>query len=305
MLQSLCKKWQSYKFHNQCSTSQKNSSHTPIDSIWVLLKSHAFALSALENVQLCSSQESKPYIIEINRYFTIIGYRFWKKMITVFFFISHIHNYTEYNQQWNVFSAFDPSKCTHTLGAVDTHTQWTLFTHTHQEQWTLFTHTQTHLEQWRHTHTHTHTHTWSSGDRDTHTHTPGAVETHTHTHTKWTLFTHTHLEQWRHTHTHTHLEQWRHTHIHTQSGHCSLTHTRSSGHCSLTHTHKHTWSSGDTHTHTWSSGHCSPHVTFIQDSLVWNTLNYINIYYRTIISPINISIEINYLLSPQAIAVWV
>ncbi len=27
---------------------------------------------------------------------------------------------------------------------------------------------------------------------------------------------------------------------------------------------------------------------FIQDSLVWHTLNYINIYYRTIISPINI-----------------
>ncbi len=24
------------------------------------------------------------------------------------------HNYTEYNQQWNVFSAFNPSKCTHT-----------------------------------------------------------------------------------------------------------------------------------------------------------------------------------------------
>ncbi len=44
----------------------------------------------------------------------------------------HIHNYTEYNQQWNVFSAFNPSKWTHT-----------------------------HLEQW--THTHTHTHTWSSG----------------------------------------------------------------------------------------------------------------------------------------------
>jgi len=30
----------------------------------------------------------------------------------------HIHNYTEYNQQWNVFSEFNPSKCTHTLGAV-------------------------------------------------------------------------------------------------------------------------------------------------------------------------------------------
>ncbi len=29
-------------------------------------------------------------------------------------FICHIHNYTEYNLQWNVFSAFHPSKCTHT-----------------------------------------------------------------------------------------------------------------------------------------------------------------------------------------------
>ncbi len=27
-------------------------------------------------------------------------------------FICHIHNYTEYNE-WNVFSAFNPSKCTH------------------------------------------------------------------------------------------------------------------------------------------------------------------------------------------------
>ncbi len=31
----------------------------------------------------------------------------WKKE----FFICHMHNY---NQQWNVFSAFNPSKCTHT-----------------------------------------------------------------------------------------------------------------------------------------------------------------------------------------------
>ncbi len=29
-------------------------------------------------------------------------------------FICHIHNYTEYNQQWNVLSAFNQSKCTHT-----------------------------------------------------------------------------------------------------------------------------------------------------------------------------------------------
>ncbi len=28
--------------------------------------------------------------------------------------IHHIHNYTEYNEEWNVFSAFNPSKCTHT-----------------------------------------------------------------------------------------------------------------------------------------------------------------------------------------------
>ncbi len=29
-------------------------------------------------------------------------------------FICHIHNYTEYNEEWNVFSAFNLSKCTHT-----------------------------------------------------------------------------------------------------------------------------------------------------------------------------------------------
>ncbi len=28
-------------------------------------------------------------------------------------FICHIHNYTEYNEEWNVFSAFNPSKYTH------------------------------------------------------------------------------------------------------------------------------------------------------------------------------------------------
>ncbi len=28
-------------------------------------------------------------------------------------FICHIDNYTEYNEEWNVFSAFNPSKCTH------------------------------------------------------------------------------------------------------------------------------------------------------------------------------------------------
>ncbi len=30
------------------------------------------------------------------------------------FFFCHIHNYTEYNQQWHLCSAFNPSKCTHT-----------------------------------------------------------------------------------------------------------------------------------------------------------------------------------------------
>ncbi len=33
-------------------------------------------------------------------------------------FICHIHSYTEYNQQWNVFSAFKPIQV-----------------HTHLEQW--------------------------------------------------------------------------------------------------------------------------------------------------------------------------
>ncbi len=31
----------------------------------------------------------------------------------LFIIICHIHNYIEYNQQWNLFSAFNPSKCSH------------------------------------------------------------------------------------------------------------------------------------------------------------------------------------------------
>ncbi len=37
----------------------------------------------------------------------IIFYLFFKVQMS---FICHIHNYTEYNEQWNVFSAFNPSK---------------------------------------------------------------------------------------------------------------------------------------------------------------------------------------------------
>ncbi len=100
------------------------------------------------------------------------------RLIKEEYFICHIQNYTEYNQQWNVFSAFNPSKRTHTWSSGHTHTH----THTHTPGAVdTHTHTHTHLEQWRHTHTHTHTHT--------------------------------HLEQW----THTHLEQWTHTHTHTWS----------------------------------------------------------------------------------------
>ncbi len=196
-----------------------------------------------------------PIFFPIFKHFTIIRYRFWKKKTTVFLFFlnSHIHNYTEYNQQWNVFLCI----CTHTWSSGHTHT------HTHLEQWThththtpgaVDTHTHTHLEQWTHTHTHTpgavDTHTWSSGH--THTHTWSSGHTHTHTHTHLEQWTHTHLEQWTHTHTHTHLEQW-------------------------THTHLEQWT-------LFTTTACN----FIQDSLVWNTLNYINSYYRTIISPINI-----------------
>ncbi len=110
-----------------------------------------------------------------------------------------------------------------------------------------------------------HTHTWSSG--------------HTHTHT--------HLEQWTHTHTHTHthLEQWTHTHTHTLGA-------------VGTHTHTHTWSSE--HSSLRRSSSTATACNFIQDSLVCNTLNDINIYYRTIISPINISIEIIYYLRKRS-----
>ncbi len=70
-----------------------------------------------------------PIFFPIFKHFTIIAYRFWEKItdiyIYIFFLISHIHNYTEYNQQWNVLSAFDPSKCTHTWSSGHTHT------HTH------------------------------------------------------------------------------------------------------------------------------------------------------------------------------
>ncbi len=37
-----------------------------------------------------------------------------KYKLTQMSFICHIHNYTEYNEEWNVFSAFNPAKCTHT-----------------------------------------------------------------------------------------------------------------------------------------------------------------------------------------------
>ncbi len=83
--------------------------------------------------------ENDRYIgLPIFKHFTIIGYRFWKKPITDIYiyiyilFFCHIHNYTEYNQQWNVFSVFDPSKSTHThtLGAVETHTHTHTHTHT-------------------------------------------------------------------------------------------------------------------------------------------------------------------------------
>ncbi len=75
-----------------------------------------------------------------------------------------------------------------------------------------------------------------------------------------------------------------------------------------THTHTHTHTLGAVDTHTWSSGHCSLRrssstttaCNFFQDSLVWNTLNYIKIYYRTIISPINFSIKINYYLRKRS-----
>ncbi len=57
-----------------------------------------------------------PIFFPIFKHFTIIRYRFWKKTITDS--MCHIHNFTEYTQQWNVFSAINPSKCTHTWSSV-------------------------------------------------------------------------------------------------------------------------------------------------------------------------------------------
>ncbi len=222
-----------------------------------------------------------PIFFPIFKHFTIIAYRLWKKTVTDIYIYIYIYIFFKLVTYTIIQIITSSEMCSlhlthssaHTPGAVDTHTHTpgAVDTHTH-------THTHTHLEQWTHTHTpgavDTHTHTWSSGHTHTHTHTPGAVDTHT----PGAVDTHTHT--WSsghtHTHTHTHLEQWTHTHI-WSSGHCSLRRSSST----------------------------TTACNFIQDSLVWNTLNYINIYYRTIILPINISIEINYLLSPQAMAVWV
>ncbi len=112
------------------------------------------------------------------------------------------HNYTEFNQQWNVFSAFNPSKCTHTWSSGHTHTH---------KPGAVDTHTPGAVG------THTHTHT--PGAVGTHTHTPGAVGTHTHTHTHLEQWAHTHTHTWSsgHTHTHTHLEQWAHTQTQTHT----------------------------------------------------------------------------------------
>ncbi len=86
-----------------------------------------------------------PIFFPIFKHFTIIGYRFCQFLFYFCtFFFCHIHNYTEYNQQWNVFSVFDPSKYTHTPGAVDTHTHTHSHTHSHTH---THTHTHTHLEQ--------------------------------------------------------------------------------------------------------------------------------------------------------------
>ncbi len=96
-------------------------------------------------------------------------------------FFCPIHNYTEYNQQWNLFSAFNPSTYTHT------HTWSSGQTHTH-----------THTHTWSSGHTHTHTHTWSSGHTHTHTWSSGLshTHTHTHTHTLGAVDSHTHTHTW-------------------------------------------------------------------------------------------------------------
>ncbi len=78
-----------------------------------------------------------PIFFPIFKHFTIIGYRFCKKKISVlifffFFFFTYIIIQSITSSEI-LFSAFDPSKCTHTWRSGHTHT------HTHLEQWALFT----------------------------------------------------------------------------------------------------------------------------------------------------------------------
>ncbi len=68
-----------------------------------------------------------PIFFPIFKHFTIIGYRFWKKKISVlnffFFFCRHIHNYTEQAiTSSEICSLHLTHPSVHTLGAVGTHT---------------------------------------------------------------------------------------------------------------------------------------------------------------------------------------
>ncbi len=48
--------------------------------------------------------------IEANLYSTTPAFKQTNTNYAQTSFICHIHNYTEYNEEWNVFSAFNPSK---------------------------------------------------------------------------------------------------------------------------------------------------------------------------------------------------
>ncbi len=52
------------------------------------------------------------YFYNSNYFYAFPQGNVWRRIEYVF--ICHVHNYIEYNQQWNVFSVFNPSKCTHT-----------------------------------------------------------------------------------------------------------------------------------------------------------------------------------------------
>ncbi len=66
------------------------------------------------NVALVNKSLKKSYRPQTFEWYVPVATNASEARMLQMSFICHIHHYTKYNQQWNVFSAFNPSKSTHT-----------------------------------------------------------------------------------------------------------------------------------------------------------------------------------------------